>query len=351
MGGAGRPQGRLKGETEQADALARFVREVTSGVTVRELARRYPVGKTSWSEYRSAEKDIPWHLLQRLVHDQVPDPRARGVLLARAGDLHRRAARAALGIRPPAGERSAAQQALEEARRAQRLAEEGVAEAEELIRVLVAIVAELRGELDTGTPDDTGPCAWRVADGEDARSRRSRLREATRCLAEVRRIRESAREAQRAARSERAALGLLVGQERGPARAEGDGATSTELAVVDGARARLPVLRRLTDDLVELREALADRRRELAGMAPAGAGHAIGPAGAGHGVVRGELVRTPDNRRTSAFVLGPPFVGPPHGGPTNTRRPTLPYRAAAGGVGGPRGRTQGGARGVGGAGA
>lgn len=67
MGRAGRPQGRLKGETEQADALARFVQEVTSGVTVRELAQRYQAGKTSWSEYRSAEKDIPWHLLQKLI--------------------------------------------------------------------------------------------------------------------------------------------------------------------------------------------------------------------------------------------------------------------------------------------
>ncbi|MFJ9948218.1 RICIN domain-containing protein [Kitasatospora sp. NPDC091207] len=323
MGRAGRPQGQLKGETAQADALARFVQEVTSGVTVRELARRHPVGKTSWSEYRSAEKDIPWHLLQRLVHDRVADPRARAVLLARAGELHEQATRAARGLRPPAAGRSAARQALEEARRAQRLAEEGVAEAEELIRVLVAIVAELRGELGTGAADDTGRSAWRVADGDGARLRRSQLRDATRCLAEVRRIRESAREAQRAAQLERAALGLLAGQECGPARADDDRAASTELVVADGVQARLPALRRLYGDLVEVREALADRRRELTGMVP---------AGAGHGIVRGELVRTADNRRTTAFVLGSTFTGPPHGVSAGARRRTARSGAAMGAV-------------------
>ncbi|MFB7476894.1 hypothetical protein [Kitasatospora sp. NPDC056184] len=190
MGSAGRPQGRLKGETEQADALARFVREVTTGLTVRELAQRYPAGKTSWSEYRSAEKDIPWHLLRRLVHDRLEDPRARAALLARAGRLHEQAARAARGPGSPAAGRSAAQQALDRARQAQRLAEAGAAESAELVRVLVAIVGELRGELGAvpggaAAPGAPGP------DGAGAEElRRARLREATRCLAEVRRIRQ-----------------------------------------------------------------------------------------------------------------------------------------------------------------
>ncbi|WP_380280721.1 hypothetical protein [Kitasatospora purpeofusca] len=190
MGSAGRPQGRLKGETEQADALARFVREVTSGLTVRELAQRYPAGKTSWSEYRSAEKDIPWHLLQQLVHDRLEEPRARAALLARAGQLHEQAARAARGLRSPAAGRSAAQQALDRARHAQRLAEADAAESAELIHVLVAIVAELRGELGAGPGGGAGPGAP-VPDGAGAQEpRRARLREATHCLAEVRRIRQ-----------------------------------------------------------------------------------------------------------------------------------------------------------------
>ncbi|MFE6864944.1 hypothetical protein ACFVFS_00130 [Kitasatospora sp. NPDC057692] len=210
MGSAGRPQGRLKGETEQADALARFVREVTTGLTVRELAQRYPAGKTSWSEYRSAEKDIPWHLLRRLVHDHLEDPRARAALLARAGRLHEQAVRAARGLGSPSAGRPAADQALDRARQAQRLAEAGAAESAELIRVLVAIVAELRGELGAGAsgPDGTGTDAGAgtgtgSGTGTDAGAeelRRARLREATRCLAEVRRIRQPEPEAPAPAR-------------------------------------------------------------------------------------------------------------------------------------------------------
>ncbi|WP_405021188.1 hypothetical protein OHV05_34105 [Kitasatospora sp. NBC_00070] len=146
MGNAGRPQGHLKGETEQADGLARFVREITAGVTVRELAQRYPVGRTSWSEYRSAGKDIPWHWLERLVRDHARDPHTRAALLDRGRTLHEQATRAAAGIQPRAQARSAAEEALDGARRAQRQAEEEAAGADRQIRALVATVAELRGQ-------------------------------------------------------------------------------------------------------------------------------------------------------------------------------------------------------------
>ncbi|MFD7740683.1 hypothetical protein, partial [Kitasatospora sp. NPDC059800] len=301
MAGVGRPQGRLKGETEQADALARFVREVTSGVTVRELARRYPAGKTSWSEYRSGEKDIPWHLLQRLVHDRVTDPRARTVLLERAARLHEQATLAARGLRPPEAGRFAAQQALDLARQAQRQAEEGVAEADELIRVLVEVVAELRGELGDDAEDDTGPASQQAPGGGAAQLRRARLREATRCLAEVRRIRQSAREAQQAAQREQDAVGLLADQERTHARADESRADESrepgsELVVADGVRARLPVLWRLDADLVAVREALADRRREVLGVT------SVVPRSPAPRIVRGEVVDAPDNRLTGLIA-------------------------------------------------
>ncbi|MFI6850081.1 hypothetical protein OG535_00525 [Kitasatospora sp. NBC_00085] len=59
----------------------------------------------------------------------------------------------------PAAGRSAAGQVLDLARQAPRQAEAGVAEAEEPVRVLVAVVAELRGnEVDgaasSGVQDD-----------------------------------------------------------------------------------------------------------------------------------------------------------------------------------------------------
>ncbi|MFJ7910171.1 RICIN domain-containing protein [Kitasatospora sp. NPDC096204] len=316
MAGAGRPQGRLKGETEQANALAGFVREVTSGITVRKLAQRYPASKTSWSEYRSAEKDIPWHLLQRLVHDHAADPRARAALLARAGHLHEQAVRAAEGCGPSAAARSAAQrsaahQALDRARQAQLLAEEGVAEAEELIRVLVAIVGELRGELGTGSADETGPAAWQPTDGGTAELRRSRLREATHCLAEVQRIRQSAHEVQRAAQLEQDAVGLLVGQERMPARVDDGLEPGVGPVVADGVRAHLPVLRRLEAELVTVREVLAGRRREVSRMLP---------ATTGSGIVRGELVRVSDILPTGPSLPGTAFGGPPRRAFAGARR-------------------------------
>lgn len=321
MGSAGRPQGRLKGETEQADALARFVREVTSGVTLRRLAQRYPAGRTSWSAYRSAEKDIPWHLLQRLVHDQVEDPRARAALLARAAQLHEQATRAAEGIQPPAARRSAAQQALDRARDAQRQAEEGMAEAEDLIRVLVAIVAELRSELaggadgvegvegvgGTGGTDDPEGATTDPVAAPLRQVRQVRLREATWCLAEVRRIRESAREARHTAGREQEAVGLLVDQERSRVGAE---------PASNGVDAHLPVLRRLEADLVGVREALAGQYREVSGMALVPAGPRI---------VRGELVRVVDHGRsgptgpTREVAVGATVLGPPRGGPTGAR--------------------------------
>ncbi|MFF3006506.1 RICIN domain-containing protein [Kitasatospora sp. NPDC057940] len=338
MGSAGRPQGQLKGETEQANALARFVREVTGGATVRELAQRYPAGKTSWSEYRSAEKDIPWHLLERLVHDCPVDPQARAVLLVRARALHEQAGRAAAGTAPsPAEGRSAARQALERARQAQRQAEAGVAQAEELIRVLVAIVAELRGELSAGTEDGEDPGGPVSDGGYAAQSRRSRLREATRCLAEVRRIREDARQAQQTAGWEEDTVGLLVDQERARIQEDGGQQPGAELVVDGGVQAHLPVLRRLEADLVEVREALADQCREVSRM--------VRPTAAGSGIVRGELVRAPDNPPTSPLtlgpppagpavigptVIGPPLVGPLRGEPSDARRRTARTGAAMG---------------------
>ncbi|MEU4232588.1 hypothetical protein AB0F17_50540 [Nonomuraea sp. NPDC026600] len=73
----GRPQGGPRGSTQQANALAEFLLTLTAGMTVRELAARYHVGKTLWSEYRSGLKLIPLELLTKLVQDHAPDERTR----------------------------------------------------------------------------------------------------------------------------------------------------------------------------------------------------------------------------------------------------------------------------------
>ncbi|MFC5163305.1 hypothetical protein ACFPOI_31505 [Nonomuraea angiospora] len=92
---AGRPQGGPRGGTEQANALAEFLLTLTVGMTVRELAARYHVGKTLWGEYRSGQKIIPLGLLKLLVQDHAPDDRTRHVHLETAARLHAAALEAA----------------------------------------------------------------------------------------------------------------------------------------------------------------------------------------------------------------------------------------------------------------
>ncbi|MFD1536987.1 hypothetical protein [Nonomuraea guangzhouensis] len=85
----GRPQGAPRGSTQQANTLAEFLLTLTAGMTVRELAARYHVGKTLWSEYRSGLKIIPLELLTRLVQDQhEPDERIRHGHMETAARLH-----------------------------------------------------------------------------------------------------------------------------------------------------------------------------------------------------------------------------------------------------------------------
>ncbi|MFI9720482.1 BTAD domain-containing putative transcriptional regulator [Streptomyces sp. NPDC052396] len=106
VGRPGRPQGRAKGQTAEANELASLLCELTRGFTVRELAERYPAGKTSWSDYRSGAKTVPLHVLKRLVADLVRDSRGRAVLWERARTLHANALAAAGTLpgncRPPA---------------------------------------------------------------------------------------------------------------------------------------------------------------------------------------------------------------------------------------------------------
>ncbi|TYB64371.1 hypothetical protein FXF51_21905 [Nonomuraea sp. PA05] len=87
-GRVGRPQGRARGSSEQANALAEFLLTLTGGMTIRELAARYPVGKTLWGQYRSGEKIVPLDLLTRLVKDHTPDERSCLQRLETAARLH-----------------------------------------------------------------------------------------------------------------------------------------------------------------------------------------------------------------------------------------------------------------------
>ncbi|MEU4864193.1 hypothetical protein AB0G34_32815, partial [Kitasatospora aureofaciens] len=72
MGRAGRGQGPLRGRTEQANTLARYVRDLTADRTGDELHAQYGGVKSVWSEYRSGAKIIPWERLEELIKDRFP---------------------------------------------------------------------------------------------------------------------------------------------------------------------------------------------------------------------------------------------------------------------------------------
>ncbi|MFI1170786.1 hypothetical protein [Streptomyces melanogenes] len=142
MARAGRPQGAPKGRTEAANELAEFLREVTHGMTVRELADRYGGGKTAWSEYRSGARIIVLGRLNAVLKDQVRDPRRREGLLAEARRLHDLALTAEAAGRPAPSVTEALRQARAD------LAESG-----RLVESLLAMVSLLRERVDA---DGTG---------------------------------------------------------------------------------------------------------------------------------------------------------------------------------------------------
>ncbi|MFI1104595.1 hypothetical protein [Streptomyces melanogenes] len=261
---AGRPQGQLKGETAEANALAQFVRDITSGQSVRELAQRYRLSKTTWSEYRSAQKDIPWHRLELLVRDRTADPRTRSRVLAQARHLHTEAAEAARGLRPPVTEPpSPAEQALHRAQEAQRQAEAGLADASEMMRDLTGIIAELRHQVSM---EHTGSAAGR--DCGPARSARC-IRDACRCLSEVGRASAEARNARREVQREQDIYRHMIAQEGsrdGTPRQEPD----AEAAMLpDSTAARLPALRETEAVVVRVRAELAEQGKEVVRLAEA----------------------------------------------------------------------------------
>lgn len=70
----GRPLGALKGRTEQANAFARWLRKITSGVTVRALEEDFPYGKSSWSGFRDGSRLPPVDLVEQAVARYLHEP-------------------------------------------------------------------------------------------------------------------------------------------------------------------------------------------------------------------------------------------------------------------------------------
>ncbi|MFF3843461.1 hypothetical protein [Streptomyces sp. NPDC001930] len=69
----GRPLSDLRGRTEEANELARWLRKVTAGIPVRGLEETFHYSKAMWTEYRNGSKLIPEMLLDQVVDELVPE--------------------------------------------------------------------------------------------------------------------------------------------------------------------------------------------------------------------------------------------------------------------------------------
>ncbi|MFD7556245.1 hypothetical protein ACFV9E_17100 [Streptomyces sp. NPDC059835] len=207
MAKAGRPQGAPRGRSRAANELAALLREVTAGLTVRELAQRFGGGKTAWSEYRSGARVIPLGRLGLVIKECVRDPRGRQESLARARRLHDQAltAKAEAEASPEPG--------LDDALRR---AQEDLAASGRLVEGLLALMTMLQEQAKverpgkaepsgpgtgtgtgSGTGSGTGTGTGTVADPGDAPSAgpRIRLDELLDQLVAARAVEESARQA------------------------------------------------------------------------------------------------------------------------------------------------------------
>lgn len=163
---AGRPQGAMKGASLAADELARFLVEITTELTVRELARRFGGGRTMWSEYRSGARIIPLGRLNTVVRDRIRDGRGQQAMLQRARRLHE----AALNGQADAGPRPSLAEAL-------RQAESNLAESEHLVKSLLTVVTLLVNE-----PGDPTPAAGPTQSEPKTRAPRDDVRPSDRAV-------------------------------------------------------------------------------------------------------------------------------------------------------------------------
>ncbi|MFG2226564.1 ATP-binding protein [Streptomyces sp. NPDC048644] len=151
----GRKHGELKGETEQANRLAAWLRRLTRGrgMTLRRLEERFGTGRDAWSKYLSGAKLIPADLLEQLVTGLVPEPRMRDKELAQARSLWREAEDASRGrvprAHPQAPRLTRGDQLylrLDEARERQLRTERALHKSQQMVLVLLNMVSVLQAE-------------------------------------------------------------------------------------------------------------------------------------------------------------------------------------------------------------
>ncbi|MCY0917447.1 hypothetical protein OS965_04545 [Streptomyces sp. H27-G5] len=72
-----RPLGELRGTTEQANELARWLRKITNGVGVRQLEADFPYSKSMWTQFRNGSRLVPKELLGQVVNRYLREPAMR----------------------------------------------------------------------------------------------------------------------------------------------------------------------------------------------------------------------------------------------------------------------------------
>jgi hypothetical protein len=73
----GRPLGALKGRTEEANEFARWLRRITTNVTVRSLEEDFPYGKSSWSGFRDGSRLPAPDLVKQIAERYLREPAMR----------------------------------------------------------------------------------------------------------------------------------------------------------------------------------------------------------------------------------------------------------------------------------
>lgn len=202
----GRPRGPLKGETEQARALAQWLRDLTVGKTIRDLAEENRYQKTSWSDLLNGTKLPPLWLVTELV-TKYASAEARDQELSEGTRLLHAAERAALGkevvsdVRSHRTTSSEAELAilLDQARTGQLEAERAVFAVHNLVFLLMALLASLTDrcsklESQVQTAREQGRQDALSALAEDLEQSRARKEKAGAQLKEARREREQAEE-------------------------------------------------------------------------------------------------------------------------------------------------------------
>lgn len=143
-------------DTEETDRLARFLRRLTEGLTLRQLEEHFPAARKSlWGEYRRGAKDVPLELLTQVIKARVPAPlQERRLQEAKVLCQQAASARAGRGRLVPTPARSAEAEAvhaykeLATAREGQLKAEQALRRSNDLVHVLLMLVGSLRSRVE-----------------------------------------------------------------------------------------------------------------------------------------------------------------------------------------------------------